>query len=133
MCKLVAGLKIARVKISGVKIAIVKIPGVKISGMKISGVKITGMKISRFVNCHPIFSLISNSHNTAFSADFLLFCNSRNFLAENSCGHSLSSSPQPPGVKGSQILINFCAVCLCISFSSPNQVSTNLPGKVQIF
>ena len=128
MCKLVAGLKIARVKISGVKIAIMKI-----SGMKITGMKITGMKITRFVNCHPIFSLISNSHNTAFSADFLLFCNSRNFLAENSCGHSLSSSPQPPGVKGSQILINFCAVCLCISFSSPNQVSTNLPGKVQIF
>ena len=132
MCKLVAGLKIARVKISGVKIAIMKISGMKIARMKISGMKITGMKVTRFVNCHPIFSLISNSHNTAFSADFLLFCNSSNFLAENSCGHSLSSSPQPPGVKGSQILINFCAVCLCISFWSPNQVSTNLPGKVQI-
>ena len=65
MRKYIAGLKVARVKIPGLKISRVKIPGEKISRMKIAS-----MKIPRFVNYHPIFSLISSSHNTAFSDDF---------------------------------------------------------------
>ena len=65
MRKYIAGLKVARVKIPGLKISRVKIPGEKISRMKIAS-----MKIPRFVNYHPIFSLISSWHSTAFSADF---------------------------------------------------------------
>ena len=54
MCKLVAGLKIARVKISGVKIAIMKISGMKISGMKIAGMKIPAITVN---DLNPFFSL----------------------------------------------------------------------------